>query len=469
MTIEHDLEHELSGFLKKIGPKSEEAARKLCTVWNVDDSKQLIELLFKSLTEPNGRHVWGDNEAAELLFSIGSLTDGKSRYNQDNREKLWPFWINEHANSAKRVFSCIKTIPPDGVEIEKEISGTGKQKKIFLAKWRPFPGGQDRPIVLKSIDTTNSDNSIVAKILDRERVAHPLSTIHPNIIGTHFLQNRYLETFLVEKKIDALDDNWRAKGVDECSNLIYCIAMALSYIHSNNLIHGDIKPDNIGIDHGDYILLDFGICRTSDRFIEQEATGSLRTRAPELLRGGRNSKASDIWALGASVFNSTGVGRFPLYRSPNPPPSDPSLRSQIANEMAEMAEEQWATLVDQELDTHLPEPLRGVLRLMLAKDSSKRPDARTLVHICETRLAAHIRIHQDNGSFSKHEEALQLIRYIHAGGHDTKSLTKSISLMPIIQKRHWRELLGGPPASARNDEEPIFKIIHEILAKVDKP
>ena len=55
-------------------------------------------------------------------------------------------------------------------------------------------------------------------------------------------------------------------------------------MHQLGLVHGDIKPDNIGKKEGRFVLLDFGICRSAEKFTaDTTATGSLRTRAPELL------------------------------------------------------------------------------------------------------------------------------------------------------------------------------------------
>src|SRR5947209_5160690 len=99
------------------------------------------------------------------------------------------------------------------------------------------------------------------------------------------------------------------------ANLLNDIGHALAYLHGElGLVHGDIKPANIGRKDGAYILLDFGICRRACEFRgEVTATGSLRTRAPELFLTDSYPQPakSDVWSLAATVFNAI-VGRFPF-------------------------------------------------------------------------------------------------------------------------------------------------------------
>lgn len=472
MSIEHDLTYEIGGFQKKFGQLASEAATNLIKGGNDEIRKNLIETLFKSLDDANRvsndkNNIWTGEQVALLLNAIDLLLKSGKSFPEEQL-KLLPGWIKEHPNGPVQVVSCLQILPPPGIKIKKDISGIGKQKKIFLANWSPYPGGQDRPIVLKIIGDGNSDSVDVKEILSHERVSHPLSTFHPNIIATHFLYNTQNQTFLVEKIINPLDDNWRAQGIDECANMLYHMAMALSYIHAHDLIHGDIKPDNIGIDHNNYILLDFGICRKEERYIDQHPTGSLRTRAPELLRLGKNSKASDVWALGASIFNSTSIGTFPLYRSTEQPPAGDEERADFASSMATLAENQWGQLVEQELEDKVPDPLRAVLLCMLEREPQKRPTAKSLVQMCEAELSAYIRFQSDNSTFSRSDEAQQIIQHLKARSESIEDWVQIISLMPRSQKRSWREVLNNPSFKPPPSDVPFIEALRSVLCKVDK-
>ena len=408
---------------------------------------------------------WSEKQTSKLLDALTQMpaeslpkaTSASTSLSELQR------WIRSHPNDADKVIACIQLVPPEGIAIESALSDVGKQKRVFYATWR-FSDGPSRPIVLKWVSDPSERNADttedVADVLERELIAHPLSNIHPNIIGTHLLKNRKSESFLVEKRIDVLSNRWRADGIDECANLLYGIAMALSYIHAHELVHGDIKPDNIGIDENQYVLLDFGICRREERFKQDEPTGSLRMRAPELLSGtSKNNKKSDIWALGATILNASSAGQFPLYKDSSPTPSDRTERIKVSKRLAERAEKEWEELVSNELARSVNEPLRSVLNLVLAKNPKDRPNATELVQLCESELAAYIRIQENNSVFSRSREAEMVIRHISRN-------IDALRLMPRSQKRVIRDILRGGEFSSA--DEHFVKALREILKQVDK-
>ncbi len=87
------------------------------------------------------------------------------------------------------------------------------------------------------------------------------------------------------------------------------IASALHYAHSQNLIHGDIKPENILLDSQDELLLsDFGLAvldsqshAYSTQIVTQQIAGTSLYLAPEQLHG-RSQIASDQYSLAAVVY-----------------------------------------------------------------------------------------------------------------------------------------------------------------------
>ena len=98
---------------------------------------------------------------------------------------------------------------------------------------------------------------------------------------------------------------------DEIWKIIQEVGAGLAYLHSKGVIHQDIKPDNILIsDDGHYLITDFGIStkarntlRKSTIDAKSSSSGTLEYMGPE--RFGKSPhpiQASDIWSLGALVF-----------------------------------------------------------------------------------------------------------------------------------------------------------------------
>jgi serine/threonine protein kinase len=392
--------------------------------------------LFEALAGPLSD--WSDEEAAAVLdvltmrlqnglpLSISALVS----------------WISLHRDDARGVRDCLMTDPPDGVTIISVLSRAGSQKVVFLANWHDA----QREIVLKKPIGTASE-----RLIARELQPHPLSMVHPNIIETHLLHNEAGEPFLGERRLThVLSDDWLSHGADEAANLLHDMASALQYLHLTSLIHGDVKPDNIGYEDRRYLLLDFGICRPVADFAEDSTpTGSLRTRAPELLLGeAGHSTASDIWALGATVFNSV-VGRFPLFDHEERPPrvSSPGTRLEYEQQLAQRAANEWDRRVATGLGKIDHDGLRSLLANALSRDPASRSNADTLVMDCRSQLAAFIRRPDKGLQLSPTDELEQLRRYL------TNPAT--LNLMPQRRRTELNVRLKGFVAQSDISEQDL--------------
>ncbi|HLG96605.1 MAG TPA: serine/threonine-protein kinase [Bryobacteraceae bacterium] len=100
------------------------------------------------------------------------------------------------------------------------------------------------------------------------------------------------------------------------------ICDALDYIHRNGVVHRDLKPENIMIDENDNIkLIDFGIAaRTGARRLTfaklSQVMGTPDYISPEQVKGKRGDGRSDIYALGAMLYEML-TGK-PPFSGPNP-------------------------------------------------------------------------------------------------------------------------------------------------------
>jgi serine/threonine protein kinase len=82
------------------------------------------------------------------------------------------------------------------------------------------------------------------------------------------------------------------------------IARGMKYLHENNIILRDLKPDNVGFDAtGAVKLFDFGLARhVEDDCSKHEIAGSFRYMAPETMLALGSGKKSDVYSFGVLMF-----------------------------------------------------------------------------------------------------------------------------------------------------------------------
>lgn len=141
------------------------------------------------------------------------------------------------------------------------------------------------------------------------------------------------------------------------------IAEALDAAHRALIIHRDVKPSNIIISAEGAKLTDFGLARRADGSgitTSGRIMGSLSYMSPEQVRGERLSAASDVYSLGAVLFEAvTGAPPFSADE-------DAALATRILSEPPGLASRARALV---------PVGLDMLLVKMLAKDADLRPTA----------------------------------------------------------------------------------------------
>jgi serine/threonine-protein kinase len=145
------------------------------------------------------------------------------------------------------------------------------------------------------------------------------------------------------------------------------LVLALAAAHSHQLLHRDVKPDNVLIDaRGWCTLTDFGVAVKTDK--QMRAPGTPEYMAPELWQGAPNVPATDIYAATAVLCESL-TGKPPF-----------------SGRAGRLRDHHESTPVP--LDEFDP-PLRDLIASGLAKDPAARPgDAMSLVSELEARAAA---------------------------------------------------------------------------------
>ena len=125
-----------------------------------------------------------------------------------------------------------------------------------------------------------------------------------------------------------------ALGLEEGRNIAIKLARAAAALHRVGVVHRDIKPDNVILEsEGSLKLIDFGVVRVPGLEDARPADipGTAAYMAPEMFDGEPGNEATDIYALGVTMFRAF-TGEFP-YGNPDaisPPRSDrPKLLSTL--------------------------------------------------------------------------------------------------------------------------------------------
>lgn len=137
---------------------------------------------------------------------------------------------------------------------------------------------------------------------------------HPNLLHAYHFGMCENRPYLVMPYCPGSAQNLIGK-VDEPTlwRFIHDVGSGLAYLHGKNILHHDIKPDNVLIDKkGNFLITDFGISTKLRSTLRRNSAlqqnvdpkaGSLAYMGPELFTSTPELvKATDIWALGVTLY-----------------------------------------------------------------------------------------------------------------------------------------------------------------------
>lgn len=180
----------------------------------------------------------------------------------------------------------------------------------------------------------------------------------------YFLVMEFIEGQTLKSYLQEQFNSGRQVPLKLASNIISQVAAALDYAHSHNIIHRDVKPDNILIsDKGRAVLNDFGIARITDRGEGMTQTGmAMGTPAymsPEQIQGSKEQLGppTDIYSLGIITYE--------LLTGHTPFTADTPFAVMLKHLHDPIP-------LPRQLNPVLPEALERVLLKVLAKDPADR-------------------------------------------------------------------------------------------------
>ena len=197
----------------------------------------------------------------------------------------------------------VGTVIGDRYEILEKV-GSGGLADVFRAKCHRL----NRFVAIKILKQEYSeDTKFVTKFRGEAQAVACIS--HPNIVGIYDVGEENGMYYIVMELIDGitLKKYIEEKGkltVKEAVGIALQIANGLDAAHKNNIIHRDIKPQNILIARdGTAKVTDFGIAKAaSSNTITANAMGSVHYISPEQARGGYSDEKSDIYSLGVTIY-----------------------------------------------------------------------------------------------------------------------------------------------------------------------
>jgi serine/threonine-protein kinase len=128
--------------------------------------------------------------------------------------------------------------------------------------------------------------------------------------GRRFLASKYIEGQTLDEK---LDDG--PLGVAETARWAQDVGAGLNALHEAGIVHRDLKPGNIIVrTDGTAMLTDFGLAKGRAYTVltkPGQVMGTLDYLAPELVKGAPATPATDIYALGCTVYECV-AGQAPF-------------------------------------------------------------------------------------------------------------------------------------------------------------
>ena len=257
------------------------------------------------------------------------------------------------------------------------LLGGGGMSTVYLAQDIIL----DRPVAIKVLRQDFSDEDELRKRFQREALS-ATSLVHPNIVNIYdvgedgdlqYLVMEYVEGKTLKEYIKDRAPLAPAEAVEIMKQL--CSGITAAHIHG--IIHRDVKPQNILMDHdGQVKLTDFGIAMALSATAltrTNSVMGTVHYLSPEQARGGMATKRTDIYSLGIVLFEML-TGKLPF-----------SGESAVSIALKHLQEQ---TPSVRAVRPEIPQSLENVILKATAKDPAARyPSADAMLRDLHTVLS----------------------------------------------------------------------------------
>ena len=300
--------------------------------------------------------------------------------------------------------------------------GRGGFATVFLAHDLNF----ERDVALKAISASESDDqeTFFTTFVREARLIAKL--LHPNILDVYDYGRVESEGYLVMPYADGgtLSTRLRAAGQLPLSDaLAYFgqIVAGLTYAHQRNVIHRDLKPQNMLLfGDGRLVISDFGLAKflsETNGLHSTRVTGTPLYMAPEQWVG-QAGKATDVYALGIILYQL--LAGVPPFQGENHSQLYLLHTTQLLPRLADVRPD-------------LPPGLQLFLEHLTAKDPAERPPASAIPALLQQALADQPELTQSDQA-RRYQDLRQSLQQRQVQGDPTLSFVEPTS--PVSQPNH---------------------------------
>lgn len=201
-----------------------------------------------------------------------------------------------------------------------ERVGSGGMARVFKAQDLAL----GRIVAVKMLhESLTGDPGFLQRFQQEAHAAANLT--HPNIVTVHdigqdknryYIVMEYVEGRTLKQMIRQHNGNGRAMPISRALDLTIQICAGIGYAHRADLVHCDVKPQNVLVSRDDRVkVADFGIARAiSEATLSQAASqvwGTPQYFSPEQAAGEPATPASDVYSIGIILFELL-TGQLPF-------------------------------------------------------------------------------------------------------------------------------------------------------------
>lgn len=262
---------------------------------------------------------WTDSKST-IRSDLGQAIDAHLSPTEDSAH---PKQRHSHSNSLLRwLQACSPEQTKQGYlgildrYVIRRVVGTGGMG-IVLEGW---DNELHRPVAIKAMHPHLASIAIARQRFVREARA-AAAIVHPNVVPIHSVNADFDPPYLVMPLIagESLQSRIDRTGpleMDAVLRIASQVADGLAAAHEQGLVHRDVKPANILVEHGTEraLITDFGVVRALDDATMTTSgaiAGTPEYMSPEQARGDSLDHRSDLFSLG-SVMYAMLVGRSPF-------------------------------------------------------------------------------------------------------------------------------------------------------------